>query len=39
VSWLSKVPIMPLVKGTCMTRPGRPEKSITTRLRASSSGT
>ena len=35
----STVPIIPLLKGTCMTKPGRPEKSTTTRLKASSSGT
>jgi hypothetical protein len=33
------VPIMPLLNGTFMCRPGRPEKSITTRDSASSSGT
>src|SRR3989344_102066 len=39
VSWVSKPPMLPDVKGTCMVRPGRPEKSTTTRERASSRGT
>ena len=39
VSWVSNAPIMPALKSTSMSRPGRPEKSITTRDSASSSGT
>ena len=39
VSWVSKAPIMPLVNGMLSTRPGRPDKSTTTRESASSSGT
>ena len=38
-SWASKPPIIPDLNGTFIVSPGRPEKSITTRDSASSSGT
>ena len=38
-SCASKPPIIPAFHGTFIVRPGRPEKSMTTRESASSSGT
>jgi hypothetical protein len=38
-SWASKPPIIPDLNGTFIVELGRPEKSITTRDSASSSGT